>query len=64
MATSIIDLQSRLQIKPQDKLGRRTMKDHRIPHGNEMTTGLSGRPKATNDRPANQRELQKPAVSQ
>lgn len=57
MATSIIDLQSRLQIKPQDKLGRRTMKDHRIPHGNEMTIGLSGSKKPTNRRPSNQRKL-------
>lgn len=55
MATGIIDLQSRLQIKPQDKMGRRTMKDHRTPHGNEMTTGLSGRPK-TNQPPSGKSE--------
>lgn len=31
------------------------MKDHRTPHGNEMTTGLSGRPK-TNQPPSGKSE--------
>lgn len=44
MATSRIDLQCGLQIKPQDKrLGGRTMQDDRGPHGKDMTTGRSGR---------------------
>lgn len=48
MATSSIDWQCGLQIKPQDKrLGRSTMKDHKGPHGKEMTTGRSGRPHPT-----------------
>lgn len=63
VATGIIDLQSGLQIKPQDKLGRRTMREHRAPRGNQMTTGLSGRPKPTQPPSCKSKKSQKTRCS-